>query len=84
MNALPNASLYDSFAYHTALLNEFSHPNNDANFIGNAASLSASLGRRRRQKQRHGGRRSRSGNKYKPQRNPSGSLRDGSISSLGQ
>ena len=44
MEKLPNAALYDTFAYHTALLCDFSR----GDYIGNAASLSASLGRRRR------------------------------------
>ena len=44
MEKLPDAALYDSFAYHTALLTDFSR----GDYIGNAASLSASLGRQRR------------------------------------
>jgi len=44
MEKIPNAELYDTFAYHTALLSDFSR----GDYIGNAASLSASLGRKRR------------------------------------
>jgi len=44
MDKIPRAELYDEFAYHTALLSDF----NSGDWIGNAASLSASLGRRRR------------------------------------
>ena len=44
MEKIPDAALYDSFAYHTALLTDFSR----GDYIGNAASLSASLGRQRR------------------------------------
>jgi len=44
LEKLPNAELYNNFAYHTALLTDFGR----GDYIGNAASLSASLGRRRR------------------------------------
>jgi hypothetical protein len=58
MSKIPNADLYDNFAYHTALLNDFSNRDGgDPVWMGNAASLSASLGRRRRRLvgRRHGG-----------------------------
>ena len=45
MDRIPDAERYNSFAYHTALLSDF----NRGDWVGNnAASLSASLGRRGR------------------------------------
>jgi serine/threonine protein kinase len=45
MSKIPNAQLYENFAYHTALLNDFT---TNANINSNVASLSASLGGRKR------------------------------------
>jgi hypothetical protein len=42
MAKIPNADLYDSFAYHTALLSDFARGHN---VTGKGASLSASLRR---------------------------------------
>jgi hypothetical protein len=55
MAKIPNAELYDNFAYHTTLLGDWNHPlliAGDGGLGTNVASLSASLGRRKGGKHR--------------------------------